>query len=175
MARVGYEGNPILKTETPLFDSSSTYAGFIGKVYQENHGGKGGIVIIGHSLGAATSIIIAALEGDNIPLIGVSALGIIPSPSPPELILEALNADPEAERIELGKPDELYFGQFMGAPDFFDISKFDEIRSMYEGIPRNELAEWSSHSTYHKFVDEVAPRVKVKKRPTFQTCHNWAI
>lgn len=136
VARIGYGGNAISKSSTPLFDAAPLYAGFINQVYKENHGGKGGVIIIGHSLGAATSLIIAALEGDNIPLIGVSALGCVPKREPPQFILDAIAAFPDVDRLpglQMSEADDEYFRNFLGAPEYYDVSGFARLSSIYEG------------------------------------------
>lgn len=120
--RAGYGGNPVPDTKTPIFDSIPVLSKLIRKAYEENSGGKGGVIIIGHSLGAATSLIIAALEGDNLPLLGVSALGIIPNKVRPTAIVNALNAHPESDRVPLQDPSPDTLRRFMGFPDFIDES-----------------------------------------------------
>lgn len=118
--RAGYGGNPVPATKTPFFAAIPAYSDLIDKVYKEQHGGNGGIVLIGHSLGAATSLTLAALEGDKLPLLGVSALGIVPDETPPIAIVQALQAEPDKERVPLTDPTPDTLRRFMGFPDFLD-------------------------------------------------------
>jgi pimeloyl-ACP methyl ester carboxylesterase len=118
--RPGYGGNPIPNSKTPLVDAIPVYTKLINKVYEGHSGGKGGVILIGHSLGAATALILAALEGDKLPLLGISALGIIPSREKPTALLEALDKDPENPRMLIEDPDPATLRKFMGIPEFLD-------------------------------------------------------
>lgn len=118
--RAGYGGNPIPETTTPVFDSIPAYSKLINKVYKEQSGGRGGVILIGHSLGAATSLIIAALEGHNLPLLGVSVLGIIPNKVRPIAIVQALEEAPDSARVPLDDPSPDTLRRFLGIPDFLD-------------------------------------------------------
>jgi len=149
--RVGYGENPIPKTETPIFDSIPLYSHFINDVYKKHHGGKGGVILIGHSLGAAVSIIIAALEGKSLPLLGVSALGIVPTKDPLSGITDAINASPHSDRVPLGQPTEEYLRRFLGAPEFFDISKLPQLTPIYQA---GELS-------YHGLTGKLATNWKI--------------
>lgn len=102
------------------------YTRLIQSVYEEHSGGKGGIVLIGHSLGAATALIIAAQEADKLPILGVSAFGIIPTREPPAGIQNALQYCPSGDRITLAPVPPNGLRRFMGILDFLDYRVLDK-------------------------------------------------
>jgi pimeloyl-ACP methyl ester carboxylesterase len=62
-------------------DSIAVFTDFIEQVYNEKASarhGNGGIILVGHSLGAAFSLSIAYEARDRLPLLGVSSLGCVP-------------------------------------------------------------------------------------------------
>jgi hypothetical protein len=91
--RVGYAQNPLPESASPVLDSIPLYSALIIKSYEEHSNGKNGIVLVGHSLCAVTSLSIAAFEGEKLPLLGVSALGIIPTKHRPAGLVDILKAD----------------------------------------------------------------------------------
>jgi pimeloyl-ACP methyl ester carboxylesterase len=119
--RVGYGGDPIPQTASPVLDSIPLYSALIKKAYEEHSNGKNGIVLVGHSLGAATSLSIAAFEGQKLPLLGVSALGIIPTKDHPAGLVDMLKADPENPRFTVEASPEA-IEAFMGPPSVIDQS-----------------------------------------------------
>ncbi|EXJ89292.1 hypothetical protein A1O3_02358 [Capronia epimyces CBS 606.96] len=160
--RTGYGGNPIPNTATPIFDSIPVYADFIAHVYQL-HGSQGGIVLIGHSLGAAISLIIAAQHGNRLPLLGVSALGVIPSKTRPKLgIFESLKSNPGNERVpRTGPPSAQDLRAFLGAPEFFDLAKAPATLPIFEDAVVKELLEWLDPATQDRLITEIGPAVQV--------------
>lgn len=88
--RPSYGGTPTPATTTPLADSLLGLIDLIDLVYREKTGGQQGIVLIGHSLGGALSLVIAAEAGARLPVLGVSTLGTLPS-------TERLNLIPEPD------------------------------------------------------------------------------
>lgn len=119
MNRTGYGGNAIPKTSKPILDSLPLYSKFIKKVYILNSSEKNGIILIGHSLGAATTLALAAYHGDDLPIIGVSALGILPTKDHPAGLIEVLKADPENPRFVVESTPESVEA-FMGPPTVID-------------------------------------------------------
>lgn len=90
-------------------------------------------MLIGHSLGAAISIIIAAQHGKSLPLLGVSALGIIPKKRLNVDVFGALKNDSGTGRIRRPEvPSEQDLRSFLGAPEFFDISKLPTTEPVWE-------------------------------------------
>ncbi len=119
--RVGYGGSPIPESAQPVLDSIPLYSAIIKKTYDEHSSGKNGVVLVGHSLGAATSLAIAAFEGEKLPLLGVSALGIIPTKDYPAGLVDMMKADPENPRFVV-EPSPDSVEAFMGPPSVFDSS-----------------------------------------------------
>lgn len=129
--RVGYGGNPIPLSTTPLYNSAPIYADLIQQAY-EQHGSEGGIVIFGHSLGGVTALIIAATQ--QLPLLGVSALGSIPAHlAPKSSILRDLVAF-QGDRLPINtQPTEEESRRFLGTPDLFDENKLQHVFGVLEG------------------------------------------
>lgn len=120
--RVGYAGNPVPPAGAqPILDSIPLYSALIKKTYEEHSNGQHGIVLIGHSLGAAISLTIAAFEGEKLPLLGVSALGIIPTESHPPGLVDMLKANPDNPRFVVEASPEA-IEAFMGPPAVIDSS-----------------------------------------------------
>jgi pimeloyl-ACP methyl ester carboxylesterase len=117
--RAGYGGNPIPETAQPILDSIPLYSDLIKKIYDEESSDQNGIILIGHSLGAAISLSLAAFEGDKLPLLGVSALGIIPTENHPAALVETLKADPDNPRFVV-EPSVEAIETFMGPLELID-------------------------------------------------------
>jgi pimeloyl-ACP methyl ester carboxylesterase len=117
--RAGYGGNPIPDTRQSILDSIPLYSDLIRKTYDQYSNGKNGIILMGHSLGAAISLSLAAFEGDKLPLLGVSALGIIPTENHPAALVETLKADPENPRF-IVEPSVEAIETFMGPLELVD-------------------------------------------------------
>ena len=178
--RVGYAGNPVPETASPVLDSIPLYAALIKKAYEEHSDGENGIVLVGHSLGAATSLSIAAFEGEGLPVLGVSALGIIPTKDHPAGLVEMLKSDPDNPRFIVEASPEA-IETFMGPPSVVDQSIFQhpsmpiifepgkrERFPLYVKVLiflglKSELLEWWDSAWYDRFVNEVAPGVRVRR------------
>ena len=176
--RVGYGGNPIPETIKPLLDAIPLYSALIKKTYEEHLSGRNGIVLVGHSLGAVTSLSIAAFGGEKLPLLGVSALGIIPTKKHPASLVDMLKSDPENCRLVVEASPEAV-ETFMGPPSVIDESilvhpsmpKIFEpgkgvwifllLQSLTAAGLKSELLEWWDVAWYDRFVNEVAPGVRV--------------
>jgi len=160
--RAGYGGNPIPETTRPLLDAIPLYSALIKKTYEEHSSGKNGIVLVGHSLGAAISLSIAALEGEMLPLLGVSALGVIPTKEPPPILVNMLKADSENPRFVV-EPSPEAVETFMGPPSVVDesILAHPSMPKIFEPGLKTELFEWWDVAWYDRFVNEVAPGVRV--------------
>ena len=119
--RAGYGGNPIPESKQPLFDSIPLYSALIRKTYGEHSNGRNGIILVGHSLGAAISLSLAAFEGDKLPLLGVSSLGIIPTSNHPAGIITMVKKNPESPRLKMESSPEAV-ETFMGPLSLLDMS-----------------------------------------------------
>jgi pimeloyl-ACP methyl ester carboxylesterase len=119
--RAGYGYNPAPETPSPVLDSIPLYSALIKKAYEQQSNGKQGIVLVGHSLGAAISLSIAAFEGESLPLLGVSAFGIIPTKDHPAGLVDMLKADPDNPRFVVEASPEA-IETFMGPPSVIDPS-----------------------------------------------------
>lgn len=127
--RAGYGGNPAPDSKQPIIDSIPLYSALIRKVYDEHCNDNNGIILIGHSLGAAISLTLAAFEGDNLPLLGISALGIIPTENHPASLVNILKADPENPRL-IVEPTLENIETFMGP-----LSVVDESALLHPSMP----------------------------------------
>ncbi|KAK1923646.1 Alpha/Beta hydrolase protein [Papiliotrema laurentii] len=166
--RIGYGGNPLPLTSTPLFDAIPTYLDLIAEAYSQQ-GGQGGIVIFGHSLGGVTALAIAAVNevsakqdgSQKLPLKGVSALGSVPSALAPSEILSAL-ASVEGDRLPINtNPTDEEKRRFLGTPEFFEETNLDKVLPALEQGVKNEYLEWLSGDAYERFVGEIAPNIKI--------------
>ena len=118
--RAGYGGNPIPATKKPVLDTIPLYSALIKKTYEEHSSGKNGIILVGHSLGAATALAIAAFESENLPLLGISALGITPTENHPAGLVDMLKADPENPRLVVEPtPEGRYSKEWFFLPVIF--------------------------------------------------------
>lgn len=97
------------------------YSDLISKAYDEQTSGHNGIILIGHSLGAAICLSLAAFEGDKLPIIGVSALGIIPTENHPVRLVNMLKADPKNPRLVVESSIEA-METFMGPLNLVDVN-----------------------------------------------------
>jgi pimeloyl-ACP methyl ester carboxylesterase len=108
--RPGHGGNPALAGRAPIADSVSLIRRFIDEVRASQGGEDHGIAVIGHSIGGAVALRLAADRGDW-PLLGIAVSGIgdvsppsvraMPLPrdatefAPPPAFADALFYDPE--------------------------------------------------------------------------------
>lgn len=83
---------------------------------------------MGHSLGALTSLCIAAFGGGELPLLGISALGITPTKEHPVGLIEMLKSGDGGERFVVEASPEA-IESFMG-PD--GVINFEAVTQ--EGI-----------------------------------------
>ncbi|PBP23460.1 hypothetical protein BUE80_DR005581 [Diplocarpon rosae] len=159
--RAGYGGNPIPDTKKPLLDSISVYASLIKEACKTFSSGQHGIILIGHSLGGCLSLALAAFH-DELPILGVSACGAIPTKEHPAMLIPLLKADPQNPRFVIAPTPEST-AAFMGPPEVIDeaVLKHPSMLTIFEPGPKSELLEWFDDAWYDRFVNEVAPGVRV--------------
>jgi pimeloyl-ACP methyl ester carboxylesterase len=104
-------------------ESIPVIADLISMVYKENLNGKHGIVLIGHSLGAAIALGIAALESKRLPILGVSALGVIPTTYTSAILQAQLIRDPNSRCVVIDPT--LQIETYFGPPSTFEQSILD--------------------------------------------------
>ena len=108
--RPGHGGNPELDTSSPIAASVPLIRRFINEVRADHDADRTGVFVVGHSIGGAIALQLAAARGDW-PLLGVAVSGIgdvspsavraMPLPAhvarftPPPEFAEALFHDPE--------------------------------------------------------------------------------
>ncbi|KAK6580437.1 hypothetical protein PZA11_007459 [Diplocarpon coronariae] len=159
--RAGYGGNPIPDTKKPILDSIPVYASLIKKAYEAFSNGEYGIILIGHSLGGCVSLALAAFH-DELPILGVSAFGAIPTKDHPTMLIPILKADPQNPRFVIAPTPEST-AAFMGPPDVVDkaVLEHPSMLTIFESGPKSELLEWFDDAWYDRFVNEVAPGIRV--------------
>ncbi|TVY39193.1 putative 2-oxoglutarate-dependent dioxygenase [Lachnellula occidentalis] len=162
--RAGYGGNPMPESKQPILDSIPLYSALITKAYDDHANGQNGIVLIGHSLGAVISLSLAAFEGQKLPILGISALGIIPTKDHPAVVVKALEADPENPRLVF-EPSPDSVETFMGPLSVLDMDVLTHpsMLSIFEpfvGV-KSEMVEWFDPTWYDRFVNDIAPRIRV--------------
>lgn len=114
--RAGYGGNPIPTSKNPIIDSISVITDLITEVYRFQAGNRGGVIIFGHSLGAATTLAIAAQSEIPFPLLGVGALGCTPTNKKSGFLL---NDDPANDELVVQKDFNKLFHVF-GPIEYID-------------------------------------------------------
>lgn len=90
-------------------------------------------MLVGHSLGALTSLCIAAFGGNELPLLGISALGIIPTKENPEVLVEMLKSEKSGERFVV-EPSPEAIETFMGPDEVINLEAMvqEGIESIFE-------------------------------------------
>ncbi len=122
ISRPGYGGTPAPANSTPLRDSIPVFIEFIEHVQEErNHNG---IILVGHSIGGTLALSIAYEAKGRLPILGVSAMGCLPSLTPLELLGES---DPEPENprfIVENNPENIK--RFMGRVEWLNLDALSE-------------------------------------------------
>ncbi|KAJ5288892.1 Oxidoreductase 2OG-Fe(II) oxygenase family [Penicillium angulare] len=158
--RSGYGDNPIPRTQTPIIDSIPVITNLIGQVYRNEVGNQEGVIIFGHSLGAATTFAIAAQSELPFPLLGVGGLGIVPSLGKTGFLPD-VDPAPEGDRIvipDIGKLFSLMFGPI----EYIDgnLLTADALFSSSQAGVKSEIKEFEA-GWYNRLTKEIFPAVKV--------------
>lgn len=106
--RHGYGDTPF-GDDMSILGQAAALREALGELWDEHRGGAKGVVLIGHSIGAAISLGVAADPG-RLPLLGVAASGI--GVRTPGTHSGMWNALPDLPRVEMPGPikDQLMFG-----------------------------------------------------------------
>ena len=121
ISRPGYGGTPAPANLTPLRDSITVFIDFIEHVQRET---SRGIILVGHSIGGALALSIAYEADGRLPILGVSAMGCLPSLTPLGLLGET---DPEPENprfIVENNPENIK--RFMGRVEWLNLDALSE-------------------------------------------------
>ncbi|KAJ5238333.1 hypothetical protein N7468_002952 [Penicillium chermesinum] len=160
--RPAYGGTPVPATTKPLQDSIPLITDLINQAYQEHAGGKGGIVIIGHSAGAAVAVAIAAQPDSPLPIVGLSVLGLVPVEQD-NLLIPRPDPDPENPRLsaEHMPPSA---SEFMGPLQYLNGDVFGNvamIKTVFEPLSRPEIREYPGSEWHNLMVNNYMPAIKV--------------
>lgn len=130
--RAGYGGNPPPSTPTPILDSVSLITALIAQVHHEQLQGQNGIILVGHSIGAAIALAIAAQSNGELPLLGVSSLGLVPT-SERGLLIPDPDPDPDAARFVIEDVPTVV-SRFFGPFEFLNEQVFnsDTLQAVFE-------------------------------------------
>lgn len=130
--RGGYGGVPLPTTQTPLLDAVPLVTKLIANVRDTEQNGQGGVILVGHSMGAAISLAIAAQSELPFPLLGVSALGAIPSPKKGTLLPDPDPAPNEPRYAIEDVPTviQTFFGPFECLHD--EVFNGDNLQAVFE-------------------------------------------
>ncbi|KAL1979657.1 hypothetical protein VTN96DRAFT_5402 [Rasamsonia emersonii] len=159
--RPSYGGTPTPATTTPLADSLLGLIDLIDLVYREKTGGQQGIVLIGHSLGGALSLVIAAEAGARLPVLGVSTLGTLPSTERLNLIPEP-DPDPANPRFVFSQSAE-NLTRFLGNLESVNVDALsgELAAAVFEPGLKSEIREYESRNYYDYLLNKVFPSIKV--------------
>ena len=138
--RPGYGGSTALKGEISFRRNAQVLQGAIAKLWQRHLSNAPGVVLVGHSIGGAIALHLAA--GDRTwPLLGVSVTGIHDEPQHRRRN-DALRSQPPTNSIEYSREHVLQF--MYGPEDTYDPSVVDIARRTESPVPIAELVEVAS-------------------------------
>lgn len=143
--RPGYGGNPIPAIASPIRSSVALITDLISRVYCSQTEPQRGVILVGHSIGAAIALAIAAQSDcQSFPVLAVSALGVVPT-----LQQGLLLPDPDLESDEprfVIDDVPTVVSRFFGPFECLDEKVFtgDTLRAAFEPS-MNHATTW--HST----------------------------
>lgn len=168
----------------PLLDSISLVTDLIDQAYRDHAGAKGGIIIVGHSAGAALAVAIAAQPDSQLPVIGLSLLGLVPTHRG-NLLIPNPDPDPENPRLSAESMSPMA-SDFMGPLQYLNGRVFGDgamIKMIFEPctddhsllfniivyqlthsiipVSRPEIREYPGPEWHTMLVDNFMPAVKV--------------
>lgn len=122
ISRPGYGGTPAPANLTPLRDSIPVFIELIEQVQEERN--YNGIILVGHSMGGVLALSIAYESKGRLPILGVSAMGCLPSLTPLGLLREA-DPEPENPRFMIeNNPENIK--RFMGRVEWLNLDALSE-------------------------------------------------
>lgn len=130
--RAGYGGVPLPTTPSPLIDAVPLITKLIANVRDAEQESQGGVILVGHSMGAAIALAIAAQSKPPFPVLGVSALGAVPSPEKGTLLPDPDPAPHEPRYVIEDVPTviETFFGPFECLNE--DVFTGDILKAVFE-------------------------------------------
>lgn len=107
--RYGYGGTPFIE-DMSILGQAAALRGALAKVWAEHHGDTAGVVLIGHSIGAAIALGVGSEPG-GLPLLGIAVSGI--GVRTPDTHAGMWNSLPDLPTVEMPGPikDQLMFGR----------------------------------------------------------------
>lgn len=117
ISRPGYGGTPVPTSSTPLRDSIPVFIDFIEQVHKDKD--HTGIILVGHSIGGALALSVTHEAHGRLPILGVSAMGCLPSLNPLGLLGET---DPEPDNPRfIVEPSPENIKRFMGRTEWLNL------------------------------------------------------
>lgn len=133
--RPGYGGSTALEGEISFRRNAQVLQGAIAELWQRYLSNAPGIVLVGHSIGGAIALHLAA--GDRTwPLLGVSVTGIH---NESQRSNDALKSQPQDSSLEFSREHLLRF--MYGPEDTYDPSVLDLAKGAESPVPVAELVE----------------------------------
>lgn len=153
--RPGYRGSPILAADVmDLFGQAALLRDALGDVWKRFGKDSKGVVLIGHSIGAAISTIVAASSPDW-PLLGLAVSGVGLRTNPGDH--ERWQALPDVPLVMV--PDEVKDQVMFGPAGSFDADLLAASHSAGAPAPKAELL--SITSAWEPAANEILARVTV--------------
>lgn len=134
--RPGYQGSDPLVGEITFKRNGAVLSAAIAELWKRYKSSATGVVLIGHSMGGAIAIHMAA-QKNSWPLLGISPTSI--HTVAPKHVTEAWNAAPAGISIPFSKEQRLQF--MYGPAGTFDPGVVDAAESSGDPIPVAELVE----------------------------------
>jgi pimeloyl-ACP methyl ester carboxylesterase len=176
-------GIPIAVVDRPKYGASANVAlvddsiesnakavnSALSDLWRENNGRSSGIFLVGHSIGGAVSILIAATQREW-PLLGIAISGV--GIRPPQSVADHWHSLPPLASIDV--PADAKDALMYGPDGTFDVSARSNAHEADAPAPRQELQDivfrWPS------LFPEVAPKVDVPvhyRQPEFENL--WVV
>ena len=130
ISRPGYGGTPTPAGSTPLRDSIPAFIDFIDQVRKEKC--HTGIILVGHSIGGSLALSITYEAQGRLPILGVSAMGCLPTLKPMGII-GGTDPEPENQRFIVESSRE-NIKRFMGRVEWLNLDALTEevVEAVFE-------------------------------------------